>query len=273
LTASAKKGGVNPSTGGTIGDDTFTCPLTIDADSKGALWINDYYSCEVRKYDYDKVSNQFVLERRVMGPNTTNISQFYWLPGSPPTQVWTVSDFFVRNEADIAPDGLFTNQRATSTSYSLAKETLRPFAHFAKVGDRIYATFSGQEHISELTGDSWTSHFAFGDNAEEAAQEAGLLANPGEPPMALDKAIAASGDANWKTQPWIWSDLNGNGKIDYSDDNPEFKIAFGSNFSLGRLPIIPAPAFVPRTEPMCAQTPKRRHSRHSAENGEWKNLL
>ena len=86
-----KPGGVNPKTGGEINEGVFTCPLTIDADSKGALWVNDYYSCEVRKYDFDPASNQFTLERRVIGPNKTPRSFFYWMPDAPPTQVWSFS--------------------------------------------------------------------------------------------------------------------------------------------------------------------------------------
>jgi hypothetical protein len=229
-----KKGGVNPTSGETVDDGTFTCPLTIDADSKGALWVNDFYTCEVRKYDFDPASNRFTLERRVLGPDTTNISQYYWLPGSSPNQVWTIQQFMVRDEAELGPDGLFTNQRATATGPSLTPAQLRPFAHFIKVGDKIEATINGTERIFELEGGKWISHLAVGQNSGQAAEEAGLLASPGQPPTALDKAIAASGDTMWQTRPWIWNDLDGDGKMSYSEANPEFQIAFGSDLSLDR---------------------------------------
>ena len=53
----------------------------------------------------------------------------------------------------------------------------------------------------------------------------------------LDKAIAASGDPDWGARPWVWSDLNGDGKMEYTKDNPEFKIDFNSKISLeGKMP-------------------------------------
>ena len=239
LSRFGKQGGVNPATGGPIDEETFTCPLTIVADSKGALWVNDNYSCETRKYDFDPASNGFKVERRVMGSNLTNTSHFYWMPGAPPTQAWTLAEFFVRNEADIDSDGRFTNQRATSATRNLTRDFSRPYAHFSKVGDHIYATFAEDNTVYEQVGDGWKPRFAFGANilgtetttAEVVARKAGLLAKPGDPPMDLDKAIAASGDPDWKTRPWSWSDLNGDGKMEYSADNPEFKIDFGSDFT------------------------------------------
>ena len=226
LSRFGKKGGVDPHTGGVIKDDVFTCPLNVVADSKGALWINDYYACEVRKYNFDPASNAFTVERRVLGPNTTNTSHFYWMPGDPPTTVWTPSGFLVRNEAEVGPDGRFTNPRTTSAVYSPTNYDLRPYAHFTKIGDHKYALF--YDEVFEQVGDGWIPRFKFGDNAGRAARDAGLLALPGEPPTDLDKAIAASGDADWAKRPWSWSDLNGNGKIDYTAAQPEFQIAFNS---------------------------------------------
>jgi len=229
LSRFGKPGGVDPKTGGVVNDEVFTCPLTIAVDSKGALWVNDYYLSEVRKYNFSAGTNQFTLERRVLGPNYTNISQFYWMPGGPPTTVWTVASFFTRNEADIGADGLFTNQRTTSTTYQLAKEPLRPYSHFTRVGDHVYGTFAGQDEVYEQVDDGWVTVARIGNGAGEAAREAGLLAKPGEPPTDLDKAITASGDADWEKRPYLWSDLNGDGKIEYTASNPEFQIAFGSN--------------------------------------------
>ena len=247
LSRFGKKGGVNPNTGGQLDDETFTCPLTIDADSKGALWVNDYYSCEMRKYDFDPASNGFKVERRVLGANMTNTSHFFWLPDAPPTQVWTLADFFVRNDADLDADGRFTNPRTTSAMYQVTERRGRPYPHFCKVGDHLYATFSDENTINERVGDGWVPRFAFGGaspilrsgggDVEDLARKAGLLAKPGEPPTDLDKAIAASGDPDWKTRPWAWSDLNGDGKMEYTADNPELKIDFNAKFSLdGRLP-------------------------------------
>ncbi len=229
LSRFGKPGGVDPHTGGQIGDDVFTCPLNIIADSKGALWINDYYSCEVRKYTFDAASNTFTLERRVLGTNTTNTSHFYWMPGDPPTKIWTFSDFFVRNEADIGPDGRFINPRTTSTVYEPVDNAsiMRPYAHFLKVGDHTYGVFYSD--VFEQTGDGWKPRFKFGPKAGRVAREAGLLALPGQPPTDLDKAIAASGDPNWETRSWAWSDLDGDGKMEYSASHPEFQIAFNSN--------------------------------------------
>jgi hypothetical protein len=226
LSRFGKKGGVDPHTGGVITDDNFTCPLNVVADSKGALWINDYYACEVRKYNFDVASNAFTLERRVLGSNTTNTSHFYWMPGDPPTTVWTPAGFLVRNEAEVGPDGRFTNPRTTSAVYSPTTYDLRPYAHFTKIGDHKYGLF--YDEIFEQIGDGWIPRFKFGANAGHAARDAGLLALPGQPPTDLDKAIAASGDADWEKRPWAWSDLNGNGKIEYSDAAPEFQIAFNS---------------------------------------------
>ena len=243
LSRFGKKGGVDPATGGTINEEVFTCPLTIDADSKGAIWVNDDYTTEMRKYDFDPASNGFKLERRVMGLNITSRSHFFWLPDAPPTQVWTVGDFFVRHEADFGTDGLFTNQRATSVAYQLTPSEERCYPHFCKVGDHIYGTFADTPNVYEQVGDGWRTRFALGgdthahkgvsENAEAVARDAGLLAKPGEPPTDLDKAIAASGDPDWKNRPWAWSDLNGDGKMEYTKDNPEFKIAFGSALSIG----------------------------------------
>ena len=245
LSRFGKQGGVNPATGGPINEEVFTCPLTIDADSKGAMWVNDYYSCETRKYDFDPASNGFKLERRVLGSNLSNTSHFYWLPDAPPTQVWTFANFFVRNEADFDADGLLTNQRATSTTSHVADSDGRPYPHFCKIGDHVYATISGRSTVNEQVGDGWVPRFGFGGasgilagrggDAEDAARKADLLAKPGEPPTDLDKAIAASGDANWATRPWAWSDLNGDSKMEYTADNPEFKIDFNAKFSLGLL--------------------------------------
>ena len=245
LSRFGKQGGVNPNTGGQIDDETFTCPLCIDADSKGALWVNDYYSCEMRKYDFDPASNGFKVERRTLGSNYSNTSHFFWMPNAPPTQVWTMADYFVRNEADIGADGSFTNQRTTSATYQLTPNRGRPFPHFCDVGGHIYAAISGQNMIGEQVGDGWVYRFAFGGasgvlkdrggDAEDMARTAGLLAKPGEPPTDLDKAIAASGDADWATRPWTWSDLNGDGKMEYTKDNPEFQIDFNSKLSIAVL--------------------------------------
>ena len=227
LSRFGRVGGIDPRTGGALDENSFSCPLTIEVDSKGALWVNDYYSCEVRKYAFDAGSNGFKLERRVLGPNTTNTSQFYWMPGDPPTRAWTVSQFFVRNDADVDADGRFTNQRATSATYNLTDEVLRPYAHFTKVGEHLYGVFYSD--IFEQVGDGWVPRFKFGATAGDVARKAGLLARAGEPPTELDKAIAASGDAQWATRPWAWSDLDGDGKMSYSAANPEFQIAFNSD--------------------------------------------
>ena len=229
LSRFGKQGGVDPKTGGAINEEVFTCPLTIEADSKGALWVNDYYSCEVRKYDFDPASNGFKLERRVLGSNTTNTSHFYWMPGDPPTKAWTVAGFFVRNEADIGSDGRFTNQRTTSATYQVLNDVLRPYAHFTKIGDHVYGVFYSD--VYEQVGDGWVPSFKFGNNAGNAARKAGLLAKPGEPPTELDKAIAASGDKDWEKRCWAWSDLNGDGRINYSAASPEFQIAFNSDIA------------------------------------------
>ena len=199
----------------------------------------------MRKYDFDPAaSNSFKLERRVLGANMTNTSEFFWLPDGPPTQVWTVADFFVRTEADVDTDGLFTqSQRATSTARHFSQEGRERYLHFSKVDGHIYATNSGENTVYELVGDGWAPRFAFGGtstvlkeggdgDAETVARAAGLLAKPGEPPTDLDKAIAAAGDPDWKTRPWAWSDLNGDGKMEYTANNPEFKIDFNAKFSL-----------------------------------------
>ena len=237
-----KLGGVDPAMGGRIDDGVFTCPLTIDVDSKGALWVNDFFSSEVRKYQFDPASNGFTLERRVIGPDQT--CHYYWLPGGPPTQVWYLSHFFVRTEADIDAEGRFTNQRTTSASRQLTNSPGRCYAHFSKVGDCVYATFAGQATVWQQAGDGWTPRFAFGGNpgirngetAGKVTLLAGLRAAPGKRPTALDEAIKAAADADWDTRPWAWSDLNGNGKMDYSADDPEFKIFFNSPFSLDVMP-------------------------------------
>ena len=241
LSRFGKQGGVDPATGGAINEGVFTCPLTIDADSKGAVWVNDFYSCETRKYDFDAASNGFKLERRVMGPNLTNTSHFFWMPDAPPTQAWTLSEYFVRNEADFDHDGILVNQRATSATYHLTPNTERPTPHFSMVDGHVYATLTGQQKTFELVGDGWVPRFGFGGNnhgekgapetVETVARAAGLLAAPGQPPTDLDKAIAASGDPDWATRPWAWSDLNGDGKMEYTADNPEFKIAFNSDLT------------------------------------------
>ena len=235
-----KPGGVDPAMGGQIDDETFTCPLTIDADSKGALWINDYYSCQTRKYDFDAITNGFKVERRVVGSNIGTVAHFFWAPDAPPTQAWTLAGFFVRDQADFGADGRLTNTQITSASRQLTGNFERPYAHFSKVGDHIYTTFASTENVYEKVGDGWTPRLAFGgfagrgeETAEQAARRAGLLAKPGESPTDLDKVIAASGDPDWATRPWAWSDLTGDGKMEYTKDNPEFKIAFGSNLSLG----------------------------------------
>ena len=226
LSRFGKKGGVDPNTGGDIRDDVFTCPLTIVADSKGALWINDYYSCGVRKYDFDATSNNLTLERRVFGPNTTNDSHFYWMPGDPPTKFWTLSEFLVRNESQIDADGRFSNVRPTSATYPTWTDLLRPYGHLTTIGDRKYGVFDC--NVFEQVDGGWVPCFRFGESAGKAAREAGLLALPGESPTDLDKAIAASGDVDWEKRPWAWSDLNGDGRIQYSAAQPEFQIAFNS---------------------------------------------
>ena len=241
LSRFGKQGGVDPKTGGQIDDETFTCPLTIDADSKGAIWVNDYFSCEMRKYDFDPASNSFKIERRVLGCNYTNTSHFYWLPDAPPTQVWTGAGFFIRDDADIDADGRYTNERVTDTTTQLGLGE-RPYAHFSKVDGHIYVTLASKDKVFEQVGDGWVPRFAFGgntigkkgadDTTEGIARAAGLLSRPGEPPTDLDKAIAAAGDPDWKTRPWAWSDLNGDGKMEYTKDNPEFKIDFNSKFSI-----------------------------------------
>ena len=119
--------------------------------------------CEMRKYDFDPASNGFKLERRVMGPNLTASSHFYWMPDAPPTQAWTLADFFVRNDADFGSDGLLTNQRATSATYQLTP-VRRPYPHFCKVGDHVYATFADTTYVYEQVGDGWAPRFAFGGN-------------------------------------------------------------------------------------------------------------
>lgn len=229
LSRFGKPGGADPARGGVLGDDIFTCPLTIDADSHGALWVNDYYSDEVRKYSYTAATGGLTLERRVLGPNTTNISHFYWLPGAPPAQVWTVGDHLVRHEAELGADGLFTNQRGTAAHLQVVQGQLRPFAHFTSVSGHVYATFAGQGDVFEQAGAGWKRRFRFGTGAGEAARVAGLLAASGEAPTELDKAIAAAGDVRWTGRLWAWSDLNGDGKMQYSSANPEFKIAFNSD--------------------------------------------
>ncbi len=233
LSRFGRSGGVDPHTGGKIADDVFTCPLTIAADSKGALWINDYYSCEVRKYTFNPKDNAFKLERRVLGPNTTNTSHFYWMPGDPPTRIWTFSEFLVRHDADIDSHGRFTNPRTTSTVYNPLDmgSILRPYAHFLKVGGRGYAVLYST--ILEQVGDGWKLRSRFGGGAGRVAREAGLLALPGQPPTDLDKVIAASGDPKWERRAWAWTDLNGDGKIDYTAANPELQINLNSDIELG----------------------------------------
>jgi hypothetical protein len=230
LSRFGKAGGVDPHTGGTISDDVFTCPLNVAADSKGALWINDYYSDEVRKYDFDATSNAFTVEHRVLGTNTTNTSHFYWMPGDPPTRIWTFTDFLVRHDAEIGADGRFTKPRTTSAVYSPLVDALRPYAHFLKVGQHSYSVLNSD--VYEQVKDGWQPRYKFGPNAGRVARDAGLLAQPGQPPTDLDKAIAASGDTKWETRSWAWSDLNGDGKMEYSAANPEFQIAFNSTINL-----------------------------------------
>ncbi len=232
LSRFGKPGGVDPNTGGAIGDDIFTCPLNVAADSKGALWINDYYSCEVRKYRFDAASNAFTLEQRLLGTNTTNTSHFYWMPGDPPTRVWTFADFFVRHDAGVGANGRFIHPRTTSAVYLPLNDPMRPYAHFSKIGGHTYGVFNYA--VAEQVGDGWAPRFKFGPKAGNAARDAGLLAQPGQPPTDLDKAIAASGDPKWETRSWAWSDLNGDGKMEYSASEPEFQIAFNSgiNFEL-----------------------------------------
>ena len=221
-----KRGGVDPKVGGYVDDQTFTCPLTIDADSKGAIWINDFYTAEVRKYDFDPATNGFKLERRINGPNTTNVAHFYWMPGDPPTRTWTVGQALIRTDSDMASDGLFTNQRNTSTCPLIPTDQLRPFAHTYKINGHSYFVTYGQ--IGELVGDGFKTVAEFGRNAGDAARDNHLLAAPGQPPTELDKAIAASGDKDWAKRSWAWSDLDGDGKMSYSAKNPEFQIGFNS---------------------------------------------
>ncbi len=237
LSRFGRRGGVNPNVGGRITRRTFTCPLTIVADSTGAVWVNDYFTGEVRKYAFNSATNAFHLRLRALGPNTTNVSQFYWMPGAPATKVWAFDNFFVGYNSKIAPNGRYTNQHADNVSMLPPGENnLRPFAHFVRAGGHVYATFAGSGDIYEKVGYRWIRRLAFGHvarftlgpdlDAQQAAQAAGLLAKPGQPPTALDRAIAASGDKHWQTRQWAWSDLNGDGKMEYSQKNPEFKIAF-----------------------------------------------
>jgi hypothetical protein len=229
LSRFGKKGGVNPETGGNIDNETFTGPLNIDADSKGKLWVSDYYLNEARKYTYDPATGNFQVERRVRGPNTTNTSYFQWVPGHI-DEGWEPSDQdFVRVKTDIGPDGRYTNPRTTSSVTQIIPVPLRPFSHWSVVNGHIYATFASEGSIWELMGDHWAHRFDFGNKAGQAARRAGLLAKPGDPPTDLDKAIAASGDAKWEQRLWVWSDLNGDGKMQFTSDNPEFQIAFNSN--------------------------------------------
>ena len=232
-----KRGGVNPNVGGHITRDVFTCPLTIVADSTGAVWVNDYFTGEVRKYAFNPVTNVFHLLLRTLGPNTTNISQFYWMPGALPTKVWAFGNFFVGYNSKLSANGRYTDQRADNVStMPPGQDNLRPFAHFVRMHGHVYATFAGSGDVYEKLGHRWIRRAAFGHvarftlgpdlDAQQAAQAAGLLAKPGQPPTALDKAIAASGDPHWQTRQWAWSDLNGDGKMEYSKQNPEFKIAF-----------------------------------------------
>ncbi|NNM87974.1 MAG: hypothetical protein HKL95_05600 [Phycisphaerae bacterium] len=232
-----KRGGVNPNVGGHITRDVFTCPLTIVADSTGAVWVNDYFTGEVRKYAFNPVTNVFHLLLRTLGPNTTNISQFYWMPGAVPTKVWAFGNFFVGYNSKLSADGRYTDQRADNVStMPPGQNNLRPFAHFVRIHGHVYATFAGSGDIYEKLGHRWIRRAAFGHvarftlgpdlDAQQAAEAAGLLAKPGQPPTALDKVIAASGDQHWQIRQWAWSDLNGDGKMEYSKQNPEFKIAF-----------------------------------------------
>jgi len=202
--------------------------LTIEADSKGKLWVIDYFVNEARKYAYDPATGNFQVERRVRGANTTNTAFFQWVPGHM-DEGWEAIDLdFVRVKTDIGPDGRYTNPRTTSSVTQIIPVPLRPFSHISTVDGHIYVTFAGSGTIWELMDDHWTPRFQFGNKAGQAARAAGLLAKPGEPPTDLDKAIAASGDANWEQDLWAWSDLNGDGKMEYTDANPEFKIAFNS---------------------------------------------
>ena len=230
LSRFGKKGGVDPRTGGQIDDHVFTLPLTIDADSKGAVWVNDFYSCEVRKYDFDATTNDLKLERRVLGSNNTNTSHVYWMPDDPPTRAWTVGGCFVRTDSDLDSNGFFINQRTTSTTYNLDPEDqLRPFAHFEKIEGQVYGVV--YDRVFQRVGDGWKLLAQFGMNAGDAARRAGLVAPPGEPPTELDKVIAASGDPNWAQRPWAWTDLDGDGRMGYSASNPEFQIAFNSKIA------------------------------------------
>lgn len=232
-----KAGGVDPNKGGAIDDATFTCPLTVDADSKGSIWVNDYYSCSMRKYGFDPATNSFTLQRRVLAPQESD--HVYWLPGGPPTQMWFISQFFIRSEADLDAAGQFTNQRVTSAFNSVTSAQRAPFAHFSRVGEHVYLTMAHTNQVWQQAGDGWVNSFSFGGDpsgkraktAGEVALHAGLLARPGEPPTALDQAIKASGDASWQMRPWAWSDLNGDRKMEYTKENPEFKIYFNAPFS------------------------------------------
>jgi len=46
LSRFGKPGGVDPAAGGAVADDVFTGPLTIAADARGRLWVNDYFTGE-----------------------------------------------------------------------------------------------------------------------------------------------------------------------------------------------------------------------------------
>ena len=198
---------------------------------------------KLRKYAFDPAANGLKLERRVEGPNYTAISHFYWLPDAQPTQVWTLSDFFVRHGSRSRRRWPFHQPADHFRRLSGCRARGRPWPHFSRVGGHIYASFDLSKWISEPVGDGWVPRFGFGGKLnlqkgkydltlENVARAAGLLAKPGEPPTDLDKAIAASGDPDWADRPWAWSDLNGDGKVQYTADNPEFKIDFNATFSI-----------------------------------------
>ena len=156
-----KQGGVDPATGGKIDDETFTCPLCIDADSKGALWVNDFYSCEMRKYNFDPASNGFKLERRVLGPGYRQLFSLL-LAARRSAHGGLDTCRLLRAHRSRSRCRWSLHQPAKYVRHlPVDSESRASFPHFCKVGDHIYAVFGGEDTICEQVGDGWVPRFGF----------------------------------------------------------------------------------------------------------------
>ena len=153
LSRFGKPGGVDPATGGAISGDVFTCPLTIEADSQGALWVNDYYTGEVREVRV-RAGRQPVPARTSRArPEHDQHVPLLLGAGRP-------------GHRGVDGRRLFRPARGRRRCRRPIRQPARhlghvqplqgraaPFAHFSRIGDHVYATFAGEDSIYEQSGD------------------------------------------------------------------------------------------------------------------------